>query len=162
MQPELLPVITQSQPCVVWRRGLEGRGGKPPWILTGHHTWANAGLQKPQAVPNARWISAQLPCKSCAVPQDCLGQGGLASPVQLKDALNGIAACGGPRRCQLNRAKEAGISEDAGLMAMVPTRKSQDILLSLAQEWGRVSAPGMLGTQGATGCVQVACTQVLH
>lgn len=35
-------------------------------------------------------------------------------------------------------------------MAMLDTKMSQDILLSLAQEWGRVSATGMLGNKGAT------------
>lgn len=53
--------------------------------------------------------------------------------------------------------------EDAGLMAIVCTGKSQDSLLSLAQEWGKVSATRILSTKGATqlyrGClrhVQVA------
>ena len=40
--------------------------------------------------------------------------------------------------------------EDAGLMAIVCTRKSQDSLLSLAQEWGKVSVTRILSTKGAT------------
>lgn len=45
--------------------GQRGPGGRPPQIPTGHHTWAT-GLQEAQAVPSVGWVSAQLPCTSCA------------------------------------------------------------------------------------------------